>query len=658
MDPVTVVADRPTTVDLTEDIFTAGLKGSASLLETPQSISVIPRGMMDLRNNKQTAEALRYSAGITTDTYGFDPRGYEWINIRGFDSFNSQYLDGMRLYNYEVVETFGLERIELLRGPSSVLFGQSTPGGLINNVSKKPVDTRFGQVGVEVGTGESYEGTLDFGNVLLGEDTLSYRLTSLYRNTEEDPNGNEVNSERIFVAPAVTWKPTEDTTLTVLSSYQRWESAQVPEYFKGPQGFVKTNNLRWDSELSEIWRVGYQFEQKLGEQVTFRQNARYSHYDSASRYFYINDLISATELDMIAADYKVASRAWTIDNQVEWRIQSGSIKHTLLAGLDYGYATAESREFDGPAPTLDLINPVFNPPFSEPDILVSRLDQTVEQLGIYAQDHVKIGDHLVVVGSIRHDWATTETEEHTGGGYKDEQDDKAFSYRLGTVYLLDNGLAPYASFSTSFFPNSGVDAQGTAFDPTESTQYEVGLKYAPKDFRGGVTLSAFHLTQDNVLTTDPRNQAYQKANGEWTSKGIELEGNVGLTEQITVLGSLTLMDIEITKSNDGDEGKTPGQTPEKAASGWVTYSFTDGALKGLTLGSGIRYTGSNYQDTSNTAKNDELIAVDLVAQYVRGPWTVALNVDNVADETSYSSDGIGYYESAGRTVRLSLSYRW
>ena len=271
---------------------------------------------------------------------------------------------------------------------------------------------------------------------------------------------------------------------------------------------------------------------------------------------------------------------------------------------------------------------------------------------------IKFDDHWVGVASLRHDWVKSESAERTSGGSADEQDDKAFSYRLGLMYLADNGLAPYASYSTSFFPNSGVDAQGTTFDPTEGNQFEVGLKYAPKDFRGGLTFSAFHLTQDNVLTTDPRNQAFMKANGEWTSKGVELEGNVGITDRITLLGSLTLMDIEITKSADGDEGKTPGQTPEKTASGWVTYSFTDGTLQGLTLGSGVRYTGPSYQDTSNTAKNDSVLCVDLVARYVRGPWTVALNVDNVADETTYSSDGFGYYQSAGRTVRVSLGYKW
>lgn len=659
LDEVTVVAAaEPTVVDLKTELPTAALKTGTSLLETPQSISVVPLEMIQLRGSRQTSEALRYSAGVTTDTYGYDPRGYEWINIRGFDSFNSQYLDGMRLYNYEMVETFGLERIELLKGPSSVLFGQSTPGGLINNVSKKPKAARFGEVGFEYGTGESYEGNLDFGDVLLGKDELSYRVLSLYRNTEEDPNGNTIDSERIFVAPSLTWKPTEDITLTLLSSYLRWESAQVPEYYKGPGGLVRTNDLRWDREFSEIWRIGYEFEQKLGENLTFRQNARYSHYNSASKYFSINELVSPTELSLLASGYSVQNRAWTVDNQLEWRIEQGSIKQTLLAGFDYGYATSKSVQHDGPAPTLDLLDPQYDAPFSRPSDLVSQFEQKVRQFGVYAQDQVKVGDHWLGVVSLRHDWVATESAERTSGGYSEDQDDKSFSYRLGLMYLADNGLAPYASYSTSFFPNSGVDAQGSTFDPTEGNQFEVGLKYSPKDFRGGLTLSAFHLTQDNVLTTDLRNQAYMKANGEWTSKGVELEGNVGLTDQLTLLGSVTLMDIEITKSADGDEGKTPGQTPERTASGWVTYSFTDGTLEGLTLGSGVRYTGSSYQDTSNTAKNDSVLCVDLVARYVRGPWTVALNVDNVADETTYSSDGFGYYQSAGRTVRLSLGYKW
>jgi len=362
-------------------------------------------------------------------------------------------------------------------------------------------------------------------------------------------------------------------------------------------------------------------------------------------------------LDQTADIWQSAALSFAIDNQAEFNLTGDRVEQTLLAGLDYSWSSADTQDFEDPAPGLDISNPIYFP-IPRPTTLISDTYQTIAQTGLYAQDQIKLDRHWIATLSARYDWVTNDTKDRLAGNTHDKQDDQAFSTRAGLAYAAANGLVPYVSYATSFFPNSGTDVSGNAFDPTKGEQYEIGLKYAPKNARGAVTLSLFNLTQSNVLTDDPANIGSYVQTGEVRSRGVELESKLALTQALEWFVSASYADVEITKSNAGDQGNVPGLTPRTVASSWLDYTFQDGSLSGLTLGGGARYIGPSYADSTNTRENDGYLNFDLALRYRRGAWTYAVNVNNLFDKVNLSTDGYNYNESGGRTVRASVAYHW
>jgi iron complex outermembrane recepter protein len=548
-----------------------GTKSSLSLIETPQSVSVVTRNELDLRNVKTVGEALRYTAGASTAYYGEDPRGYNWVKIRGFSTFDSEYLDGIRLFNYELTEAFGLERVEIMKGPSSVLYGQSTPGGLINSVSRRPVASPLSEFTAEIGTGQSYEATLDVGGKANTSGTALYRLTTLFRDNEKDSNGYEVNARRTYLAPALTWRLSDADTLTLLSSYTYGESVQTPSLAAAEDGSateVYINNKNWDLEENTVYRIGYQFEHRINSNLVFRQNARVSRYEVTDKYLNTGGYSVPNLLNRVAALFESVSRTAAIDSHVELKTSGTHLDQTLMGGFDYAFSSFESLYREDGAPGLDLLHPDYNAAIPLPTNLYTDSDQRNTQAGIYLQDQLKFNSYWIATLSGRYDWASSKLKDHLMDDSQTRQDDRAFSGRAGFAYLAANGLAPYVSYSTSFYPNSGVDFSNQAFDPTKGRQYEVGLKYAPAGDHTSATLSLYDLTQTNVLTSDPANPGFSRAAGEWRSRGIELETRYAFTTSLDVMASASYDDIEITKSNDGYAGNVPYLTPKLSASTW------------------------------------------------------------------------------------------
>jgi iron complex outermembrane receptor protein len=640
-----------------------GTKTATSLLETPQTISVISRHELDLRAVKGVAEALRYTAGVSTDAYGEDPRGYAWAKIRGFDvSFDSQYLDGLRLFNYEFPDAFGLERIEVMKGPGSVLYGQSTPGGLINNVSKRPTANAFGEASFELGTGQSYETTVDTGGPVDAHGGFLYRLTALFRDNEKDSNDYTVDARRFYIAPALTWRLSEATTLTLLTSIFHGASTQIPSLAAGPSGELTNayiNDRNWDLEENDIYRIGYQLEHRISSGLILRQSARVSRYDVLDRYLnaagYESDNVT---LDRSASIWESQSRTVAVDTQIEYKIAGDRIARTLLVGLDYGLSRADTQYLEDDGPSINLTDPVYGVGVAEPVTLWSDSRTLASQTGVYAQDQITFDSRWIATLSGRHDWVTSDYVERTTATPHDKTGDAAFSGRAGIAYLAPRGLVPYASCSTSFFPNSGTDFSGTPFAPSKGRQYELGLKYAPAGDRGTLTLSLYDLTQSNVITSDPTNIGFNRAAGKWRSRGIEIESKIALAPGLEWIASASYDDIEITRSNDGDEGNIPGLTPRANASSWLGYTFRSSTLSGLTLGGGVRYIGDSFTDNTNTRENDDYVNLDFAVQYAHGAWLFAFNVVNVTETVELNGDGSGYYPTAGRTLRLNLGYRW
>ncbi|MGO1119213.1 TonB-dependent siderophore receptor [Rhodovibrionaceae bacterium A322] len=647
----------------------AATKTDTPVLETPQSISTIGREELTAHNSKTVAEALRYSPGVTVDAYGVDPRGYDWISIRGFDAATTgSFRDGLRMdgnafaiYN---TETYGLERVDVMRGPSGALYGQGEAGGVINGTSKRPRADQPQEVQLEVGSWNRFQGAFDVGGAATEDHSLLFRVVGLGRvgNTEYDYNdGTKQDDDRFFIAPSLTWNPTDRTSLTFLTEYQKDKNSTQFTTFGTPE-IGKTDVVPgepgFDKFEQEQYSLGYALTHDFGDDWTFRQNTRYMNVDVKYQAVVPNYL----DADGVTLHrYSWASpdqlSQFAIDNQLEKRLNWGPTSHTILGGVDYSRSTDEYTYHYGPANPIDLTNVVYSggtivDPYAD-------VKQTLSQAGVYLQDQIVLYDDWIATLGGRYSWVEQKTSDAITQASETKKD-SAFTGRAGLTYLFDNGLAPYASYTEGFVPIEGTNLSGESFKPEESTQYEAGLKYQPPSTNALFTASLFHLTKTNVLTRDPDNLFASIQSGEIRSRGLELEGKASLFSGWDITGAYAFTDAEVTKSNDDDLGKTPVVVPRHTASAWVHYNFLDGALEGLGLGGGVRYIGSSWNDTANTSKNPSYTLFDATLSYAFTE-ELALKVDakNLFNKeyTTTCAFSTCYYGS-GRRFFASMAYRW
>lgn len=651
-----------------------GTKTGTPLIETPQSVSVITDEQMQEQGVDNLAQALRYTPGADGEPFGFEPRT-TFIRVRGFDATTTGlYRDGLQLRNPRFavgynIELYGAERLDILRGPASVLYGQGSPGGLINYVSKRPKPVAFGEAELELGSFDRVQGQADFGGPLGETGALSYRLTGLLR--ESDTQVDFVGNDRTFIAPALTWQPTASTSITFLSYFQDDETRASQAYpaegtlNPNPHGEVPTNRFTGEPSVDRYDRteysLGYLFEHHAGDDWILRQNLR----------FYSSELDDVTVFTTgLAEDQRNIQRAvfgsfgdlegFALDNQAQVEFDTGTLAHTVLMGLDYQDVEVGSVQTFAGAPPLDVFDPVYGAPVPDPPVF-NNADTTQEQLGVYIQDQIELTDRWVVSLNGRHDWAETVTDNNLAGS-SSKQDDEAFTGRAGLVYLADNGLAPYVSYSESFLPSLGTNQQGEAFEPETGEQLETGVKYQPPGGNSFVTLSLFELTRENVVETDP-STFLPVQTGEVRSRGVEVEAVASFDNGLDLTASYSYLDMEITESVDSTEiGERPTQVPEQMASLWADYRFRGGALDGLGLGGGVRYIGSTFGDVPNTVKVPSNTLVDLALFYDWDDYRFALNVQNALDDEYVSgcfvrSSTLCTYGQT-RTVSGSIRYRW
>lgn len=678
----------------------AATKTETPLLETPQSVSVVTRDEMDARGVQNLNEATRYNAGVLAEPQGIDNR-VDDLYIRGFDSGswgNNVTLDGMRApsdssdsWNRTSFNTWNLERVEVLKGPSSVLYGQLAPGGVVNQVSKTPTLNQEQQVRLELDAHGRYQTAFDLGSALEDRSAL-WRVVGLY--SDGDTQLDRVDYEHWFLAPSVTFRLDGDRTrLTLLSLFQQdqggstfqflpYEGSVVP----GAEGYIDNTTFlgepSWNVYDRTIWTAGWLFEHAFNERWKISQNARFTHVDSLYRSTVtygvrgssVTDpvLINGRTLPRRALQGEGSSDAWTLDTRLVGQFETGSLQHQLLVGLD-GQRTEwdflrKMAQVNQNSIAIDVYNPVYTD-FDFASVLVDQVStqQTDQQIGAYLQDQIAWGAWRLTLGG-RYDWAEMDslnrlTQVHT------ETDPRQFSGRAGLVYLFDNGLSPYLSYAESFQPALGSTRDGNQFDPVLGRQLEVGVKYEPKAVDGMVTLSAYELTQKNVLTADPLNEpgeSFRVQTGEVRVRGVELEGRVMPWDGLSVIGAVTWMDSEVTRNNDGHRGNHMIRTPEWMGSLWLDYTFYAGALDGLSLAAGMRYVDDTYGDLANNLAIPSYQLFDAALRYDAG-WLrdttrlqLALNASNLTDQryvatcTAVSS----CYYGTGRTLSASAQLSW
>lgn len=684
-----------------------GTKTDTPIQKVPQSISVVTAEEMALHQPKSVKEALSYTPGVAVGTRGAS-NTYDYLIIRGFAAdgqSQNNYLNGLKLqgnfYNDAVIDPYMLERAEIMRGPVSVLYGKSSPGGLLNMVSKRPTTEPLKEVQFKAGTDSLFQTGFDFSDALDDDGVYSYLLTGLARSANAQQKGSE--EQRYAIAPAFTWRPDDKTNFTFLSYFQNepetgyygWLPKEgtvepLPNGKRLPTDFnegAKNNTYSRNEKM-----IGYSFDHEFNDTFTVRQNLRFAQNKVSQKSVYgygmCSDPLYTKDQEALKASpcLSIPQSQWghtltrqyvidneklenfSVDTQLQSKFATGSVDHTLLTGVDFMRMRNDIDSWFGYAGSV-APSDIYNLDRSDFDFGAHpnpsgpyRVLLKQKQTGLYVQDQAQWDKVLVTLGG-RYDWAD-QSSFNRDYGNKSERDDKEFTWRGGVNYLFDNGVTPYFSYSESFEPASQTDANGDLFAPSKGKQYEVGVKYVPEDRPIVVTGALYQLTKTNNLMADPNGSLFSVEGGEIRARGVELEAKAALSASVNVVGSYTYTDAEYT-TDTTYKGNTPAQVPKHMASLWADYTFFDGPLSGLTLGTGGRYTGSSYGDPANSFKVGSYTVVDALVRYdlarvgMAGS-NVALHVNNLFDREYVAScfNTYGCFWGAERQVVATATFRF
>lgn len=671
----------------------AASKTNTALLETPQAVSVVTRRQMEEQGADTVPQALRYTPGVLSEANGYDIR-YDWIHIRGYNTYGTIWMDGLALpgdpssYATPSVNPYALERIDVMKGPSSVLYGRTMPGGLVNYVSKRPQASPANEIVV---------GTSAFGGIQTSVDTTGpitkdgdwlYRFVGQWRNMN-----TQIDQEKdraLMFAPSLTWTPSTDTSLTLSGYYQRDRAIFNPRFYPAvgtllPNSFgqIPRDLYLGDPAANEFNRdfytLGYEFSHDFNETWSVRQNLRYSRSEQDMFLVLVNPAFAYGSdrhtLNRASGASEDTLTSFSVDTQAEARFETGALDHTVLLGLEYLRATSDRNFGNATAgvPSIDYLNPVYGGvSIPYPAYSASAL-QKQEQLGVYLQDQIRY-DRWVATLGLRYDHSEISTYNRRAAAAKAlvENSEGQISGRAGLTYLFDNGLAPYMSYSTTFTPLLGVDAFDTPYKAQRAGQFEIGLKYEPVGTNAMMAISVFNLNIENALTpylTTGIQTGYVQS-GKQRVRGIELEGKYELSREIEVIGSYAYSNSEILESNLAVErGREILRLPEHQASVWVRYS--PDFLPGLSLSAGVR-GWSSYQTDAKYLEKLRIpgqTLVDVGAEFDFGAirndldgMKLRVNASNLFDRKYVShclnDTGGSCNYGAGRAVNASLKYSW
>jgi len=644
-----------------------GTKTDAPLIEVPQAITVINAEQIKDQNAENLQEVLRYAPGVRAEVYGVDNRG-DWFSLRG-GSEGSTLLDGLRLpltgyYGLVRNEPYAFERIEVLRGPSSVIAGQNGPGGTVNLVSKRPDAATHGEVYLQGGNYSLREVGLDFTGPLNDSGTFLYRIVGLANET--DTQIDFADQERHFVAPSLTWLPTESTSVTVFGEYQEdrskntnaflpWVGTQLP----APNGPVPSDLFigepEWDTYGGTRKRVGFAFEQGIGEQWTLRGQVRRDDVEGAMRSMYAefyNFTVSPRDFAYGSndlGDNRTVGRQWYVyedENKItnaelllDGNFATGAFNHTLLLGVDGLRSKGHFRGAGDTASELDVYAPVYGTfPYPAFDFGPDTVTDT-RLTGVLLQDQIKIAEKYVIVASVRHDSSKTEEKDNA----LSKRDDSAWTKRLGFVYMPTASFAPYVSYSESFEPvaNSSYDDPDTGeavlvnYTPQRGKQIEAGVKYLPVDGNISANAAIYRLKEKNRLSPNPLGPLFPSVQGgEVTVEGVEVDTSLQLSS-LNLLANYTYANGKTTASSSAEQdlslGKKLTSVPKHSASVWGVNTFRFSEDSALRAGLGVRYVGETWDGQDLIAVPSNTL-VDALLAFNYDHWGAALNMTNLTDK--------------------------
>lgn len=653
-------------------------KTDTPLIETPQSITVVTAEQIRDQSSPNLQEALRYTAGVRNELYGVDNRG-DYIGLRGSKD-TTVFLDGMRLplsgwWGVIRNEPYAFERIEVLRGPSSIIAGANDPGGVVNLVSKRPKEQTSAEFGVQFGNYDHQQVNADFTGSLNGDGSLSYRFVALGK--DSGTQIDHADDERVLAAPSLTWHPNDRASLTLYGEHQYDRSKNTNAFLPLTGTLLDAPNGRipmdlfigepgWDRYGGTRNRFGYATEFWVNDSWQLRHQLRHDDVDGLMKSMYAawwDGFVDANGNSDREGEY--LNRYWYVNDDssdittseflVQGELHTGSVSHTLLFGVDGLLNNASHRSAELPASPLNVYAPVYGV-FDEPslgDAAVTRNE--IRRGGVLMQDQMKIAQRLSVRAGVRRDMVRNEV---IGGGV---QKDWETSTNLGVVYELFPGLAPYTSYSESFNPVSGVDAEGRGFKPKRGKQLEGGLKWESQSMPLQATASVYSIEEKNRLADDPNNVGSSIQIGKARIRGVELEAQ-GNVDAWSVLGSYTYTRVRATAGEFGgnlDRDQQLEGIPEHSASLWAVHDFSDLGFTGFKLGGGVRYI-DRIGDGTGDVFVPSVTLFDAMVSYDKAAWRFSLNANNLADKSYIAvclERGDCWFGPRRRIVG-SVTYRW
>jgi len=651
------------------------------IIDVPASIQAIPQEVLEDQQVTDLDDALRNISGASVNSS--EGRGFQ-INLRGFEGA-PLFRDGFRLYSPNdngdaagqgFPEIANLERIEVLRGPASILFGQIEPGGAVNLISKRPLDDPFYEVALQAGNYGFLRPRVDLSGPLTGDNRLLYRLNVVYQH-EDGFRDYDKDVDRFFVSPALTWKIGDRTDLNVQLEYLDDERPLDPGLVALGDEIADIPRDRVlgepdDSIEREFISTGYDLEHRFSDRWKLR---------NAFRYIRNNDDISTTlsfpfigglnettgVLNRVFAEQEVTNETLALQTNVVGEFATGSIEHTLLVGVDLARYRLDSDSFTDFSlrVPINIFNPVYDA-VPRPDRLddpTSSEEIDTDSLQIYVQDQIELLDDLILVAGLNYETVSQETETTRGGNTTEEElDEDEFTPRIGLVYKPAENLSLYANYSRSFLPSAAVTVDGEPLEPEKGEGFEVGIKTELFDRRFLATLAYFNLTKQNVATADPNDPRFSVATGEQKSQGIELDLVGEIFPGWNLIASYSYIDAEISEDNQFDEGNRLPGVPENSASLWTTYEIQSGDLAGLGFGIGFNWVGDRQGDLANSFELDSYFLTNAAIFYERNDWRFAVNFQNIFDVKYFSGTPRtrtrGIEPGAPFTVIGSISYEF
>ncbi|MBQ4851618.1 TonB-dependent siderophore receptor [Pseudoalteromonas sp. MMG012] len=683
-------------------------KSDTPIIESPVSVSVLTSERIQDLGAENLQEAIGYVAGVFNGPYGVDTRG-DWANIRGVAPV--QYLDGLQLmfgyYNNARPNTYNMERIEILKGPSSMLYGQGSTGGIINMVTKRPHSQTLGEIVAQVGNFGRTQIAADFNTTLTADKSVEARFVGLYR--DSDTQTDFVNNDASFFAPSIAWHISEDTSVTLLSNFQKNKSGSSTQFFPhegtilpAEHGQIESRRFvsepGWDQYDTEQNAITLIIEHMLSEDFSVSWTARHLESEAIYRTMYAWPPKLQDDKRSIVRNFSLqdaSSETVTSDLQLHGLIYTGDFEHNLVMGVDYQSADTDTdRLYLTPDSikaaigvdvntSLDLYSPVYGQTGFLPgsELIPDTPGKNDRQVGLYIQDTIKF-DNWVLNAALRRD--NVQSQSDAPNSVKTKQ--SATTGRLGILYSFANGVAPYASYSESFLPIYGSRPQGGDFKPQEGEQVEVGIKFQPQGTEHLITASYFDITDKNKKRVVSPELTVQ--DGSVDIEGFELEAQLEF-DQVDVYSAYAY-----TKSEQNTSDKTLSELVQLYASGdtsylsqaltdtaplsatpkhmlntWVTYR-PEQFISGFKVGAGFRYVGETYdgsraiefmgQSINSPKTTDSYTLFDFMIGYEFDNIDVNLNIKNLSDKTVITSclyRGDCFYGQR-RTVTANIKYKF